>query len=107
MKTRSVAAQPKPYVPLVEATRHQSVFDLGRCRGTLVGFRLPDFVKGINLPGCHAHFLTDNRQAGGHVLDFVLDEATLELAVCSRIDLRLPTDAAALKGIDFSRDRTE
>ncbi|HEY4983693.1 MAG TPA: acetolactate decarboxylase [Verrucomicrobiae bacterium] len=107
MKTRSVPAQTKPYVPLVEATRHQSVFELGRCRGTVVGFRMPDFVQGINVPGCHAHFLTADRQAGGHVLDFTLDEGTLELAVCSRIDLRLPKDAGAFKGIDFSRDRTE
>jgi acetolactate decarboxylase len=107
MKSRSVSAQTKPYAPLVEATRHQSVFELGRCRGTVVGFRMPDFVKGINVPGCHAHFLTDSRRAGGHVLDFTLDEGTLEVAVCSRIDLRLPTDANALKGIDFSRNRTE
>ena len=34
-------------------------------------------------------------------------KGTLELAVCSRLDLRLPTDAGALTGIDFSRDRTE
>jgi len=107
MKTRSVPVQTKPYVPLVEATRQQSVFELGACRGTVVGFRMPDFVKGVNVPGYHAHFLTDNRQAGGHVLDFTLDEGTLELAVCSRIDLRLPTDPGALKGIDFSRDRTK
>lgn len=107
MKTRSVPAQTKPYVPLIEATRHQPVFDLERCRGTVVGFRMPDFVKGINVPGYHAHFLTADRQAGGHVLNFTLEEGTLELAVCSRIDLRLPTDAGALKGIDFSRDRTK
>jgi len=107
MKTRSVSAQTKPYVPLVEATRQQAVFELGRCRGTIVGFRMPDFVKGVNVPGCHAHFLTDNRDAGGHVLDFTMDDGTLELAVCSRIDLRLPTGADALKGIDFSRDRTK
>ena len=106
MKTRSVPAQTKPYVPLVEAARHQSVFELGPCRGTVVGFRMPDFMKGINVPGCHAHFLTADRQAGGHVLDFTLDEGTLELAVCSRIDLRLPADAGALKDIDFSRNRT-
>jgi acetolactate decarboxylase len=107
MKTRSVPAQTKPYAPLVEATRHQSVFELGPCLGTVVGFRMPGFVKGINVPGCHAHFLTDNRQAGGHVLDFTMDEGALELAVYSRIDLRLPTDPGALKGIDFSRDRTK
>ena len=41
------------------------------------------------------------------MLDFTLDEGTLELAVCSRIDLRVPTDVGALRNIDFSRDRTE
>lgn len=107
MKTRSVPAQSKPYAPLVEVTRQQAVFELQRCRGTVVGFRMPDFVKGINVPGYHAHFLTADRQAGGHVLDFILEEGTLEMAVCSRIDLRLPTDAGALQGIDFSRDRTK
>ena len=107
MKTRSVPAQSKPYVPMVEATRHQSVFELERCRGTVVGFRMPDFVKGINVPGYHAHFLTADRQAGGHVLDFILDEGALELAVCSRLDLWLPTDTDALRGIDFSRDRAK
>ena len=105
MKTRSVPAQTKPYVPLAEVARHQSVFELGSCRGTLVGFRMPVYLKAINVPGSHAHFLTDNHQAGGHVLDFTLDEGSLELAVCSRIDLRLP--ANALQEIDFSRDRTK
>lgn len=106
MKTRSVPVQTRPYVPLVGAARHQAVFELGSCRGTLVGFRMPDFVKGINVPGCHVHFLTDGRQAGGHVLDFTLEDGTLELAVCPQLDLLLPKDAA-LGGIDFSRDRSK
>ena len=105
MKTRSVPAQTKPYAPLIEASRRQSVFELGQCRGTLVGFRLPGFVKGINVPGYHVHFLTADRKAGGHVLDFMLEGGVLELAICSRINLLLPTDATALKDIDFSRDR--
>ena len=105
MKTRSVPAQTKPYAPLIEASRRQSVFELGQCRGTLVGFRLPGFVKGINVPGYHVHFLTADRNAGGHVLDFMLEGGVLELAICSRIELLLPTDATALKDIDFSRDR--
>jgi len=107
MKTRSVPAQTKPYAPLVEITRNQPVFDMGVCHGTLVGFRLPGFVKGINVPGYHVHFLTADRSAGGHVLDFALDSGTVEVAVCSRVNILLPTDAGALKDIDFSRDRTE
>jgi acetolactate decarboxylase len=65
----------------------------------------PGFVKGINVPGYHVHFLSADRNAGGHVLDFELNGGVLELAVCSRIDLLLPTDASVLKDIDFSRDR--
>ena len=107
IKTRSVPAQSKPYPPLVDVVRTlQSVFELGKCSGTLVGFRLPDFVKGINVPGYHVHFLTADRQAGGHVLDFTLDGGTVEFALCSRIDLLLPNDGV-LQGIDFSRDRSE
>ncbi len=107
MKTRSVPVQTKPYVPLVEAARKQSLFELGQCRGTLVGFRMPDFVKSINVPGCHVHFITADRQGGGHVLDFTLDGGRLELAVCPQLDLLLPKDVSALKDIDFSRDRSK
>jgi acetolactate decarboxylase len=107
MKTRSVPAQTKPYIPLIEVTRKQSVFDLGQCSGTLVGFRMPGFVKGVNVPGYHAHFLTEDRKAGGHVLDFNLDGGTVDIAVCSRIDLRLPENSTSLKGIDLSRDRSQ
>jgi acetolactate decarboxylase len=107
VKTRSVPAQSKPYPPMVDVVRaSQSVFELEKCSGTLVGFRLPDFVKGINVPGYHVHFLTADRQAGGHVLDFTLESGTVEFALCSRIDLLLP-DSGALQGIDFSRDRSE
>ena len=43
----------------------------------------------------------------GSLLDFALAEGSLELSVCSRLDLRLPADAAALKDLDFSRDRSQ
>ena len=103
-KARNLAADARVAVSLTDP---DDPYVCIAVRGTVVGFRMPDFVQGINVPGCHAHFLTADRQAGGHVLDFTLDEGTLELAVCSRIDLRLPKDAGAFKGIDFSRDRTE
>ena len=107
VKTRSLPAQSKPYPPLADVVRtSQSVFELEKCSGTLVGFRLPDFVKGINVPGYHVHFLTADRKAGGHVLDFTLESGTVEFALCSRLDLLLP-DGGALQGIDFSRDRSE
>ncbi len=107
LKTRSVPAQSKPYRQLVDVTREQPVFQLDGKSGTLVGFRMPDFVKGINVPGFHAHFLTSDRQAGGHVLGFTTQSGTLEIATSSRVVLLLPKNPEQLGGIDFSRDRSK
>ena len=37
--------------------------------GTLVGVRCPSWVGGLNVPGYHWHFLSEDRTVGGHVLD--------------------------------------
>jgi acetolactate decarboxylase len=107
VKTRSVPSQTKPYPPLVEVTRNQPVFDHADMEGTLLGFRLPDYVKGINVPGFHLHFLSADHEAGGHALDFTLDEGTIELAPCYQLQLLLPKDQSAFGQIDFSRDRSK
>jgi len=69
IKTRSVPAQEEPYVPLIKAIEEQSVFEFNNVRGTLVGFRMPDYVGNMNVPGYHFHFITEDKKAGGHVLD--------------------------------------
>ncbi len=107
MKTRSVPAQSKPYPPLAEVTKDQPVFELEDARGTIVGFRCPPFVEGINVPGYHFHFLSDDRTAGGHVLEFTLDEGECEVDVCNRYLLILPEGGEGLAGLDLSRDRSE
>ncbi|MDB6131061.1 MAG: Acetolactate decarboxylase [Verrucomicrobiales bacterium] len=107
MKTRSVPAQTKPYRQLVEVSKTQPVFELNDRKGTLVGFRLPDFVKGINVVGYHTHFLTDDRKAGGHVLSFTMETGRLEIATSTRVELLLPKNASQLKDIDFSKDRSK
>jgi len=107
IKVRSVPAQQKPYPPLVEVTKTQPVFDYTDRRGTLIGFRTPPFVKGLNVPGYHLHFLSDDRQVGGHVLAFTLVGGTLELSTCNRFDVLLPAEAASLAGLDLTKDRTK
>ena len=106
VKTRSVPAQHKPYPPLVEVTRHQSVFDLTDVTGTIVGFRLPPYVKGINVPGYHLHFISRNGSMGGHLLDFTLKEGTAHIDTCARFFMILPDGKGDFGRIDFSRDRT-
>jgi acetolactate decarboxylase len=87
VKTRSVPRQKKPYPPLAEVVKHQPTFESHDVRGSLVGFRFPHYAQGLNVAGYHFHFITADRTAGGHVLEFRL--ASGELAVDSEADLRL------------------
>lgn len=70
LKTRSVPKHEKPYPPLAEAVKNQKLFEFRNVRGTLVGFRFPEYLQSVNVPGYHFHFLTEDRAGGGHLLDF-------------------------------------
>jgi len=107
MKTRSVPAQNKPYPPLTEVTKNQAVFNLQNVTGAIVGFRSPPFVKGINVPGYHLHFLSDDLKSGGHILDFKLEEGTAEIDLCNRFFMILPEKDSDLSHIDLSIDRSK
>ena len=79
VKTRSVPRQTRPYPPLAQAVEQQKVFTFSDVEGTMVGFRCPSFLKDVNVPGYHFHFLTKDRQAGGHVLDCALENLTIQV----------------------------
>jgi len=53
---------------LAEATQDQSEFILHDVRGTLVGFWSPRFLQNVLVAGYHLHFISEDRQSGGHVL---------------------------------------
>ncbi|MCX7014634.1 MAG: acetolactate decarboxylase [Candidatus Sumerlaeota bacterium] len=91
-KTRSVPRQSKPYPPLAEVAKTQPVFEFRDVNGTLVGFRCPDFVEGVNVPGWHLHFLTAARTAGGHLLDCRVNHAEAKIDETPEFALRLPLD---------------
>jgi acetolactate decarboxylase len=55
-------------VPLVQAAAHQPEFEFHDIAGTLVGFWSPTYAKTLNVPGYHLHFVSADRQHGGHVL---------------------------------------
>ena len=58
--------------------------------GTILGFRCPDYAVGIGVPGYHLHFISDDRQTGGHVLDYVLLDGRVEIDHTSSLHLELP-----------------
>lgn len=106
IKVRSVPAQQKPYQPLAEVVKSQSVFDINEISGTIVGFRTPPFAKGLNVPGYHFHFLSSDFTQGGHILDFDMTEGECKIDKCNEFLLILPKDDV-LKDIDLSKDKTE
>lgn len=103
--TRSVPPQQKPYPPLKEVTAQQPEFHLTETRGTIVGFRSPAFVKGLNVPGYHLHFINQERTAGGHLLDCTLLEGICQIDVVSGYELRLPA-SQTFGQTDLTSDRS-
>lgn len=91
IKARSVPRQEKPYPKLADAVSTQSVFEFENISGTLVGFRTPEYVKGVNVPGYHLHFITEDRSAGGHVLDLEMENGDASLDITNAFFMELPT----------------
>ena len=106
MTTRSVPKQKRPYPPLVEVTKDQPVFHIENISGTIVGFRCPPYVKGINVPGYHLHFLSDDLRSGGHILEFTAVKTGIEVDICNKFFLVLPEKEGDFGRADLRRDRS-
>lgn len=106
MVTRSVPAQEKPYPRLVDVTANQTVFTFENVTGTAVGFWTPALAEGINVPGYHLHFITDDRTAGGHVLDMILAEGTVQIDTTANFTMALPS-GGDFWTVDLSGDLSE
>jgi acetolactate decarboxylase len=65
---RSPRAQAKPWPPLAQALKTQSVFPLQGVAGTLIGVYSPQGASALSATGWHFHFLSADRRHGGHVL---------------------------------------
>jgi acetolactate decarboxylase len=102
LKIRSVAKQSEPYPPLTAAVAQQTVFELHNITGTLVGYTMPDYLGGIGVAGYHFHFISGDKQHGGHLLDCSLTEATVEIDYLDKVTLFIPQNAA-FQGTDFTK----
>ncbi len=102
VKTRSVPKQ-ETYRPLVEVTSEQPVFNFSNVTGTLVGFFTPAFIPSLNVPGMHLHFLSEDRQRGGHLLACSIKKVRVEIQFLYALELSLPHSIDYLMW-DFDRD---
>lgn len=106
MKTRSVPGQTRPYRPLKEVTARQPEFNMESVDGTILGFRCPPFVTGVNVPGYHLHFISADRTRGGHILGFELEKGVCEIDLLNRFFMRLPEGGSDFAKTDLSKDRS-
>lgn len=97
LEVRSEARQQPPYTTLSEVLADQVVFDLGQTSGTMVGFWFPEYAEGVNLPGYHFHFISEDRSRGGHVLDCRVQQADITIDVSDQLTVDLPEDSAFLE----------
>ncbi|MBR0145660.1 MAG: acetolactate decarboxylase [Eubacterium sp.] len=74
--------------------KNQTAFVFENIRGSLVGVYFPDHMDGINMPGWHLHFLSEDKKKGGHVFNVILKKGTVRLDKISRIEIELPKAAA-------------
>ncbi len=90
VRARSVPRQSPPYRPLTEVVLEQHVFELADIEGTMLGFRFPDYVEGIEVSGYHLHFISADRSRGGHVLASRSDGLQARLDPSSELHIELP-----------------
>jgi acetolactate decarboxylase len=97
--------QTKEGVPLVQAASVQPEFEFHDIAGTLVGFWSPEYVKTMNLPGYHLHFISTDRTHGGHLLQCSGRSLRLQIQREGDYHIALPETADFLKA-DLRRDPT-
>ena len=90
LRLRSVARQDPPYRTLSEVVDDQSEWSVPSASGTLVGFRFPDSTAGVEVPGHHLHFLSDDLTIGGHVIDITVIEGRVHLDPERDLHVELP-----------------
>ena len=90
IRTRSVPRQTKPYPRLIEVARSQPTFEYRDVKGTLIGFRLSDYMEGVNVRGYHLHFIDSERMYGGHLLECQADSIEVHLDRMSQFHMTLP-----------------
>jgi len=86
---RSVKKQEKPYPPISEVIKNQSIFQDSEKRGTVVGFYFPEFMSPINTSGIHFHFIDSSKTFGGHLLEIKGKEIKISIDRVESMEIKM------------------
>jgi acetolactate decarboxylase len=90
-------------VELVAAAAQQREFHQHDVSGTLIGFWSPGYLQTILVPGYHLHFLSQDRQSGGHLLACAGHGLRAEVRRVADFRVSLPESASFLRA-DLTRN---
>lgn len=82
--------QTQPYRPLAEVLATYTLHRTESFDGTLVAFACPVFLTGVDFVGFHYHLLSADHEHGGHVTDFAIREARVEVCEATSYTVALP-----------------
>ena len=104
MFVRSEIKQEKPYKSLDKALEtDQREFNYENITGTVVGLYCPDYMGGLNTPGWHFHFISDDRTKGGHMLNLSFASAKAELDITPSFDMTL-SDNSDFQSMELAKN---
>lgn len=73
-----------------EVATRQPEYTAEDVSGTIVGFWTPEMFHGVSVAGYHLHFISEDFSFGGHVMDFVMTDGTVEIGPVDQLDQRFP-----------------
>lgn len=73
----------------------------------MIGFLLPQYLGGINAPGIHLHYLSDDQSLAGHVINFQLRNGRVLIDPAKDLEIRLPAESAAFRNAALGIDRSQ
>lgn len=100
---RSVPKQAKPYRPLNVIASEQKEYEYNNVKGTIIALYCPDYMAGINLPSWHFHFITDQRDKGGHLLGINIKSAKGTMDKMEDYNLVLPS-SSTFTNMELAKD---
>ena len=100
---RSEKGSKKPYPTLVKALETQKEISQKNIRGTIVGLYCPAFMSSLNSVGWHFHFISADKNFGGHVLDMAVKSGEAEFDKTDKFSMILPEDEDFQK-LDLGKD---
>ncbi len=104
MNVRSELKQEKPYKSLDKAlATDQREFNYENIKGTIVALYCPDYMGGLNTPGWHFHFISEDKTKGGHILELAFDSAQAEFDATQGFDMVL-SENNEFQGMELSKD---